>query len=251
MYPVNYLVYGTIFSFILYERYNRLSNKQLNENAIFRFIYAATKRKTHLSTFQGLQQLTSELWRSLPSAYTQLPRRFPRRRNRGVVSSSNKSKADAKERSKTRRKVSYLPSSEDEEANDVANRFRSTSRLNQKEVQKRSQEEGRPPERGGFLRMFFGNRENDSDSNDEEEEAPPQRIGGWRMLRAATTDTVVETRRSGRGATTLTNGSHGTREGREAAAARPSIWKWPSGSGKTPIEDEAVGRRHAARRGRS
>lgn len=227
MYTFNYMVYGTIFSFILYERYNRMSNRQLSESPVFRIIHIAVKRKAQFSTVRGIKMLATEIWASFSQTQQQSQRRFSRRHDRYIVSERSKVKSDAKERSKQRRKPSF--SSDDGNGDELIQKKDVSSSYNKKGTNKQIQQPARPAESRGFIRIFFGSRENGNDSTEDEEE--PQPRSSWRLIRgggghadadAARTEYPPEATRRGHPVR-----SQRTRDRREPRTIRPSIWKWP------------------------
>lgn len=229
MYAFNYLVYGTIFCFILYERYNRMSSRQLSESTVFGLLQIALKRKAHLSSFRGIKLLVTEMWTYMSSTPNPSQRRFSRRHDRYLVPESGKLKSDAKERSKHRRKPSS--STGDDDSDTQVQKKEVSSSHHKKGRSKQGQPTARPHESRGFISIFFGSRENESDTTDEEDEAQPR--AGWRLLRGGggnpvpttehvRTEPVPELTRTGHAVR-----SHRARDRRETRPVRTSIWRWP------------------------
>lgn len=228
MYSFNYLVYGTIFCFILYERYNRMTSRQLSESTVFRLVQIALKRKVHLSSFRGIKLLATEMWTPMSVTPNHVQRRFSRRHDRNLAPDAGKTKSDPTDRSKNRRKLSSSTGEDDSDAQVQRNEVSSSH--HKKGRAKNSQQTARPLESRGFISIFFGNRENGGDTTDDEDEY--QGRAGWRLLRGGSgnpvsttepvrTEVAPEATRTGHAVR-----SHRTRDRRETRSVRTSIWRW-------------------------
>lgn len=220
MYTVNYLVYGTIFCFILYERYNRMSTRQLNGSFIFRLTQIIIRRKSHLTSIRGIKSIAAELWGIITNNSSQ--KMLSKRHDRHAGTERAKSKSDG--RDKTKGKGRHGFSSDDADDSDGHEDRRRKMEM-QKKMKSKPRKSNKQQESRGFISIFFGSREDGDDSSDTEER--PDQQTGWQFLRGSGkngTDVkggeVAQATRVGRSVR-----NHRTREKREPVASR-SLWKW-------------------------
>lgn len=223
MYTFNYLVYGTIFSFILYERFNRLSSKQLNENAIFKVIQLVLKRKRQLATSRGIRNALAEFWAFLTANQDNRDRRFSKKQDRFLLTERHNGRAESREKVRTKPRYSY---SSEEDQTQTQYQIEEDS-CRRKRARDKANRSGRQRERWGFIRMFFGGQEYDSDSS--EEDCEEQGRGTWNLLGGgggagrAVGSSIAEpaNARSGHAARTTR-----ARDRKTPKPSRTSLWKW-------------------------
>lgn len=180
MYTFNYVIYATIFSFILYERFNRMTTRQLNENQIFRFIQMMIRRlpdsPSQLFNLKGLHNYVTSFLTSMLLSPTPA-RRFSRRHDRVLV---DKHRYKTKERPHS--KYKYSNSESDQDANDIQVRKRSDGTSSSRgRSSKKDSRSPKKPEGRGFISIFFGSKENENDSS--EDDNMPSYRSSWGFMR--------------------------------------------------------------------
>lgn len=236
MYTFNYLVYGTIFCFVLYERYNRMSSKQLKESVILRFMYLTIRGVSHLRTrplrWETISIFLHELWTSWNkplwgsdrySLYGRGRKQNSRRRHPKSFSQNGKEYAEQ-----------TSDSNEDEENFTEADPF--LSRDSRRSIahrirsKKQDQKSNHQSDRRSFINMFFGSRDNvdEDETTEEEEEEEIQTNSGWRILprlgnsskQTASTNMRYESRSSN-----AHDNTHHEDRNRSRSNGK-SLWKW-------------------------
>lgn len=222
MYTFNYLVYGTIFAFISYERYNRLSTRQLNDSAIFRAVRLMLKRRHQISSWRGFRLSLSEGWTSFFGKKSNGDRRYSKRQDRYLVGDHHKARYGDTERTRAGQLEDYSSQSDVSEASDLEQP--SGRRRNRREKHRRVGN-GHPRPRS-FIQMFFGSQEN-ADSSDDVDVEGRQESNTWRLLRgtgargdAAASGTSTAARHG------QTSRSHRKRDKKPSRTAQSSLWKW-------------------------
>lgn len=226
MFTVNYLVYGTIFCFILYERYNRMSNRQLNDNFFFRMTQIILKRRSQLTTIRGFRSVGADLWSVMTSCSAPDQRAASKRHDRHVGTERIKNRYEGNEKSKGKMRSNYL-SDGDEDGYGHGGHVRKEEHLSTyKKSKNKHRKSNKQHESRGFISIFFGSREDGDDSSDKEEQ--PAQGGGWRFLKGGAHESAKESRaaetadgvRVGRSIR-----SHRTKDKKETQVSR-SLWKW-------------------------
>lgn len=222
MYTFNYLVYGTIFSFILYERYNRLSPKQLNDNAIFKLMQGLLKRRRQLATSRGIKNALDELWAFLSVNSDTRERRYSKKQDRYLLTDRHSGRPEGREKVRAKQRYSY---SSEEDHTETQTQIDETS-SRRKRTKDKTSVSGRQSKPLGFIRMFFGGQENESESS--EEDCEEQSRSTWQLLGGVGVGRGVgssraepSNSRSGHAART----TH-ARDRKTAKPSRASLWKW-------------------------
>ncbi|PXF49795.1 hypothetical protein BWQ96_00447 [Gracilariopsis chorda] len=228
MYAFNYMMYATIFCFILYDRYSRMNSRQLNENGLLRFIdekvkgFEAQLFDTHAA--RGWLNAIGD-WFTIESPRS---RRFSARRSRVVVSDKHNHRSEKGNRLTSRR----MPLSDSEELDEAEeqplirkHRHRIRQTAPQSQRPERGADYDNDTDSRGFISMFFGNvKKQDSSSSEDEEEAEEQTQSGvWSLFsrseKKARDTTREESRRKAKS-------RHRYRDKKDPGSSRFSIWKW-------------------------
>ena len=202
MYLFNYMMYATIFCFILYERLGRLSVRQLQENPSFRFVHRllmiSCEGPAFSANIERLRQYFDKIWAALAMA-TRSPRRFSRRT--GIE------KRKYRPETREKHKIKHVDQDSNEEEEDESDHIRRRSPDGGWRVRQENHR-GRNREPRGFMNFFFGRRENDSESSSS----------------SSSSDSDDQRRHDsppGAGRSTRKNASE-----RSSRRAGRSIWKW-------------------------
>lgn len=225
MYTFNYLMYGTIFTFILHERYNRMSTKQLNESAVFKLVQLALKRGHQLTSAHGFRHILSEILAAVTKDSNKTDRRYSRKQDRYLTSERFKGRSEERERSRAKGKGVYIneqvESGNQQEKEQILNRTR-------KSKEQRIRLNGRASQSRGFIRMFFGSQENGAESSESDSEENLK--SNWRLFRRNAGYDALESSRMD-DAPLPNRGSHAgrpsrTRDRKVPKNTRASLWKW-------------------------
>lgn len=224
MYTFNYLMYGTIFTFILYERYNRMSTKQLNDSAIFKLVQLALKKRHQLTTGHGFKRIISETWGAITRDSIKADRRYSKKQDRYLTSERYKRRPEERERSRAKGRGAYVDEQQEKE-----NQHEKEQVLNHttKIKEERIRSSGPTSQSRGFIHMFFGSQENATESSEDNSEEKLN--SDWRLRRNGANDTTESSRmddaplssRSGH-----TSRSSRTHDRRAVKNARASLWRW-------------------------
>ncbi|CAN8063583.1 unnamed protein product [Agarophyton chilense] len=223
MYTFNYMMYATIFGFVLYERYSRMSSRQVNDNGIIRLVDSVVRSVgSTLGDVQQLQRFAKHFFESLTDQGL-ASRRSTRRHVRIDESVKHKYRSERGDRL-TNKKVSLTDSehSDDEEQGDLSHRrsrgggITSHSKKGKSHV---SQKEDKAS--SGFISLLFGNGGEDESSTSEEDDIEPKRKF-WRVFG---TDKSRKCRRALEARPPpKTHNRH--RDKKINHAPRLSMWKW-------------------------
>ncbi|KAI0562582.1 hypothetical protein FGB62_58g142 [Gracilaria domingensis] len=223
MYTFNYMMYATIFGFVLYERYSRMSSRQVNDNGIIRLVRNMVQSiENSFGDLKKVKNLGGGLFDSL--TVQRPPSRRLSRRHVRVVSDKRKHRSDRADRL-TSKKAAPTDSedSEDEEKGQSSHhRFQrngATPHSHSKNG-KRSvpQDEDKPSE--GFISMFFGNGRETESSTSEEDESESTR-SFWSMFRRN-----IPESRALQDSRPTPRSSNRYRDKKVRQRPRVSMWKW-------------------------
>lgn len=224
MFTFNYLIYATIFIFILHERYHRLTTRQLNDVPIFRFIHSklnsSKERIERGSPSSGVGSFFSSIWQTVNPP----PRRFSRRHDRVLVSDKRpvRSTQEKDRLLRTRSKpVCSSDSGSSLDADDTDDEIsplpkRKESSTHARQGKQRQSRTARAKESRGFMSVFFGNKDAGSGSSSEDD--VQTRSAGWRGMRSVMGDIS-------RGNGTSRSGRYRAKDKKESKPSR-SLWKW-------------------------
>lgn len=225
MYTFNYLVYGTIFCFILYERYNRMSRRQLNDSIIFRIVQLVLKRRSHLTTMRGIKSVAADVWSAISMSSPADHKGYSKRHDRHNAGERGRNRVDGRDKEKARGKAKSAYSSDDNEQDGYESPKRTDQSSAHYRKTKYKHKSNRTRETKSFINMFFGSREDGDESSDGVER--PTQTGGWRFLSGAANSAQDSSR--GREAAEVRSGRsarrHRSRDKREPPT-RASLWKW-------------------------
>lgn len=226
MFTCNYLIYATIFIFILHERYHRLTTRQLNDVPLFRFIHSKfnvnNEKTDRPESFGGMGSIFSSMWQTVNTP----SRRFSRRHDRVLVTDKRNVRNKQEDRVlRTRSKPTY--SSDSDTSLDIENTdddiFPTPRRKasfgntrNSKSRKDRSSRETKQPR--GFMSVFFGGKGYGTDLSSEED--VQGRSTGWRAMRRVIGDAGRVNRPTSR------TDRYSAKERKEQQPTR-SLWKWP------------------------
>lgn len=163
MYTFNYLIYSTIFAFVLHERMARMSSRQISEFGVFRFLqvilFPPRDKDGDGGPLKTIQRTTREAWAALFSEGT-----HPGKSGAGM------GPPNVTTRRGTRRKYDHKTNGERAPRRHSPERLSSGSEDGGRRV-RTSGRKGR-----GFFSLFFGAREErrDSSSDDDVPAAKPR-----------------------------------------------------------------------------
>lgn len=222
MYTFNYLVYGTIFCFILYERYNRMSTKQLNDSAIFRLLQLVLKRRHQLASARGIKHIMAEVWTAITKDSNKVDRKYSKKEDRCLTSERSKLRAEEKKRSRAKGRDIYT--SEEEDSDNYHEKGLALSRKTRAKEKRRKQSK-RPGKSKGFISMFFGSQENAAKSSEDDSE---EYKSSWRLLRGSgRNDDTESSRMDGISSRNSHTGRPNRNRDRKVVKHAPtSLWGW-------------------------
>lgn len=228
MYAFNYMMYATIFCFVLYDRYSRMNNRQLSENGLLRFIDEKAKGlETQLFDFDVCRSWMNAIWEWF-AIESPRSRRLSERRSRMGTVDRHSHRSENGHRLASRA-IAWSDSEELEQTGDqaVTRKYRHRIRQTEPHAQRRKQaaERDGDADSRGFISMFFRNakKEGSSSSEDEQEIEEGTQSGVWSLFsrkeKKARDTGREESRRKDRS-------RHRHRDKKDNVSSRFSIWKW-------------------------